>query len=38
MAFFTELEQKTEFFFGNAKDPEWPKKSWERNIDMKESG
>ena len=30
MAFFTELEQKIYSSYGNTKDPQQPKQSWER--------
>ena len=39
MEFFTELEQKKKSFnlYGNTKNPEEPKQSWERNAELKES-
>ena len=39
VAFFTELEQKKIFFlFWDTKDPELPKQSWERKVDLEETG
>ena len=37
MAFFTELEQKISQFIWKHKDPEKPKQSWERRMDLEES-
>ena len=37
--FFTELEQKLFCnLYGNTKDPEWPRQSWERKAECEESG
>ena len=41
MPFFTDLEQqkKSSFnLYGDMKDPEQPKQSWERKTDLEESG
>ena len=35
--FFTELEQKLHNSYGNTKDPEQPKQSWERRLELGES-
>ena len=37
MAFFTELEKKFHNSYGNTKDPEKPKDSRERRMDLEES-
>ena len=37
MAFFSELEQKFHNSYGNTKDPEQPKQSWERRMELEES-
>ena len=37
MMFFTELEKKFHSSYGNRKDPEYPKQSWERRIELEES-
>ena len=36
--FFTELEQKILNLYGNTKNPEEPKQSWERKTELEESG
>ena len=40
LVFFTELEQKKNFFnlYGNTKDPYQPKQSWERKRKVEELG
>ena len=41
MPFSTEIEQKKIFFlnlYGDMKDPEEPKQSWERKTELEESG
>ena len=39
MAFFTELEQKkSQKFYRETKDPEYPKQSWERKPIVEKSG
>ena len=38
MAFFTELEQKISNLYGNTKDPEQPKQSSERKMELEDSG
>ena len=38
MASFTELEQKNCTIYGNTKDPERPKQSQERKMELEESG
>ena len=38
MAFFTELEEQIYNLYGNAKDPKQPKESWERKMELEESG
>ena len=38
MAFFTELKQKFHNLYGNTKDPEEPKRSQERKMELEESG
>ena len=38
MVFFTELEQKFHNSYGNTKDPEYPKQSWERRMELEELG
>ena len=37
MAFFTELEQKFHNSYGKTKDPEYPKQSWERRMEVEGS-
>ena len=37
MAFFIELKQKFHNSHGNTKDPEQPKQSWERGMELEES-
>ena len=37
-AFFTELESNVFYLYGNRKDPKYPKKSWERKMELEESG
>ena len=37
-AFFTELEQKIHNLDGNTKDPEYPKQSCKRKMELEESG
>ena len=36
-AFFTELEQKISQFIWKHKDPEYPKQSWERRMELEDS-
>ena len=37
MVFFTEQEQIISQFYGNIKNPEQPKQSWERRMKLEES-
>ena len=37
MAFFTEMEKNFYSSYGNTKDPEEPKQSWERRMELEES-
>ena len=36
MAFFTELGQKFHISYGNTKDPDEPKQSWKRRMELEE--